>query len=139
MTLIKILGIIAGCALIILLIISSICGGDILEGYFKNRAGSNVKLKYSDFQKYYAVNPDRYILGEYVSTKGESYFIEFGFIDYIRYRFWRKTFSAKKQKAEDNERLAKYLRVVQRDIETKRKQSAEQYKEAADIINQIHI
>lgn len=87
----------------------------------------HAKIKFKRFLKFYEMNPSRWLLYDgYVEifepNRNEgSYYFWFGFFDYIRYEFWRKTMEVLSEKEAQRKKEAEVnaylIDVVKRDIE----------------------
>ena len=75
-----------------------------------------LQLKFSQFKKFYAINPSSYKLHDYVASKGGICVIKFNFIDTLRYIHFKKQIEKNKANARMNNRMKEYLCAVQHDI-----------------------
>lgn len=93
-----------------------------------------IKIKFAAFKKFYAINPNRWdIYGDHAACNTITYSREqfhFGFIDFIRYRWWFKGYKKRKRIEKENEIMKKMLDSVKRDIE-KTEREAKRYQEKA--------
>lgn len=92
------------------------------------------KIKFTQFQKFYSVNHDRWNLdSDYVScyTNKQNYVcLRFGFVDYYRYKLWHRNIIKNKFKQEANKQMAEIIVSVKQDIaesEAKAKQMQEEF------------
>lgn len=117
------------------------------------------KLKFKSFLDFYSINPDSWYLGNgWVSKFSEDilnrYYnhpqplikfgcpsFKFGFIDYIRYSYWKKkkdktsrTFNKKKK---DSEAIEKLLIMVQEDIDKEKEKAQTMVNESVDTMNSV--
>ena len=76
-----------------------------------------LQLKFSQFKKFYAINPSSYKLHDYVASKGGICVIKFNFIDTLRYIHFKKQIEKNKANACMNNRMKEYLCAVQHDID----------------------
>ena len=76
-----------------------------------------LQLKFSQFKKFYAINPSSYKLHDYVASKGGICVIKFNFIDTLRYIHFKKQIEKNKANARMNNRMKEYLCAVQHDID----------------------
>ena len=76
-----------------------------------------LQLKFSQFKKFYAINPSSYKLHDYVASKGCICVIKFNFIDTLRYIHFKKQIEKNKANARMNNRMKEYLCAVQHDID----------------------
>ena len=117
------------------------------------------KLKFKSFLDFYSINPDSWYLGNgWVSKFSEDILnrdynhpqplikfgcpsFKFGFIDYIRYSYWKKnkdkinrTFNKKKK---DSEAIEKLLIMVQEDIDREKEKAQTMVNESVDTMNSV--
>lgn len=117
------------------------------------------KLKFKSFLDFYSINPDSWYLGNgWVSKFSEDILnrdynhpqplikfgcpsFKFGFIDYIRYSYWKKkkdktsrTFNKKKK---DSEAIEKLLTMVQEDIDREKEKAQTMVNESVDTMNSM--
>ena len=76
-----------------------------------------LQLKFSQFKKFYAINPSSYKLHDYVVSKGGICVIKFNFIDTLRYIHFKKQIEKNKANARMDNRMKEYLCAVQHDID----------------------
>ena len=76
-----------------------------------------LQLKFSQFKKFYAINPNSYKLHDYVASKGGICVIKFNFIDTLRYIHFKKQIEKNKANARMDNRMKEYLCAVQHDID----------------------
>ena len=76
-----------------------------------------LQLKFSQFKKFYAINPSSYKLHDYVASKGDICVIKFNFIDTLRYIHFKKQIEKNKANARMNNQMKEYLCTVQHDID----------------------
>ena len=74
-------------------------------------------LKFSQFKRFYAINPSSYKLHDYVASKGGVCVIKFNFIDTLRYIHFKKQIEKNKANARMDNRMKEYLCAVQHDID----------------------
>ena len=102
-----------------------------VDGYITNLP----KIKFTQFQKFYSVNPNRWDLrDDYVAcwTDKQQHYVglRFGFIDYYRYKSWHRSIIKNKFKQESNKQMAEIITAVKQDIaasEAKAKQMQEEF------------
>lgn len=117
------------------------------------------KLKFKSFLDFYSINPDSWYLGNgWVSKFSEDILnrydnhpqplikfgcpsFKFGFIDYIRYSYWKKNkdkinriFNKKKK---DSEAIEKLLIMVQEDIDKEKEKAQTMVNESVDTMNSV--
>lgn len=92
------------------------------------------KIKFTQFQKFYSVNPDRWNLdSDYIScyTNKQNYIcLRFGFVDYYRYKLWHRNIIKSEFKQKANEQMSEIVAAVKQDIaasEAKAKQMQEEF------------
>ena len=76
-----------------------------------------LQLKFSQFKKFYAINPSSYKLHDYVASKGGICVIKFNFIDTLRYIHFKEQIEKNKANARMNNKMKEYLCAVQHDID----------------------
>ena len=76
-----------------------------------------LQLKFSQFKKFYAINPNSYKLHDYVASKGDICVIKFNLIDTLRYIHFKEQIEKNKANARMNNRMKEYLCAVQHDID----------------------
>lgn len=101
--------------------------------------GGNPKLKFSSFKKFYALNPNRWILhDDWISCyRDDTYgtiIFDFGFIDYYRYKLWYRKRESDLKKKHNAEQLAHLITAVKKDIENTETTAQHQCEKAAIII-----
>lgn len=118
-------------------------------GYFNrnkmNDPSDEVFLSFKDFETYYNLNPNRYII-EYdydgdlkslvmVETeyKRPKFKIKFKFFSFVRFWFWCKHIN----KYEDDQKMKKVLEYVQQDIDNIRKKAEKEIREAEKIAKEV--
>lgn len=136
----------------------------IKQNYF-NQSGygdskSEIFLSFKDFIDFYNLNPDRYEIrhdedGEPCSLNireeydgydmlcrhsvkfRNKYKIKFKLFSYIRLYYWDKHKQSVKKKYRHNEDMRGMLELVQKDIDSIRKQAEKEIREAEKITNEI--
>lgn len=133
----------------------------IKQDYFNTCGGSDgsseIFLTFKDFIKFYNLNPDRYeITYDYneelsslnIKEEYEVYYIsgvrfrnkykvKFKLFSYIRFYYWDKHRQKVKKKCKHNEDMRGMLKLVQKDIDSIRKQAEKEIREAEKITNEI--
>lgn len=121
---------------------------------------SEIFLSFKDFIDFYNLNPDRYEI-EYSYDGGLSslnikeeyegydiyyrpsvkfrnkYKVKFKLFSYIRFYYWDKHRQKVKKKHKHNEDMRGMLELVQKDIDSIRKQAEKEIREAEKITNEI--
>lgn len=136
----------------------------IKQDYF-NQSGyddgkSEIFLSFKDFIDFYNLNPDRYEIGYDYGEKLRSlnikeeykgydiycnscikfrnkYKVKFKLFSYIRFYYWDKHKQNVKKKHKHNENMRGMLELVQKDIDSIRKQAEKEIREAEKITNEI--
>lgn len=135
----------------------------IKQNYFNQSSygdgKSEIFLSFKDFIDFYNLNPDRYEI-EYndgepcsLNIKEEyneynmyyqygvqfrnKYKIKFKLFSYIRFYYWDKHKQKVKKKYKHNEDMRGMLELVQKDIDSIRKQAEKEIREAEKITNEI--
>lgn len=88
------------------------------------KTGCCGKLKFKQFKQFYAIAPQKWELSDgYVCYYNGSIgsYIYFSQIDSIKYYFWKKSISKKKENNENNKVFMKTLESIQKDIDDYRK------------------
>ena len=136
----------------------------IKQDYF-NQSGyddgkSEIFLSFKDFIDFYNLNPDRYEIGydqdgelRSLNIKEEydghdmycrpsvefrnKYKVKFKLFSYIRFYYWDKHKKNVKEKHKYNEDMRGRLELVQKDIDSIRKQAEKEIRDAEKITNEI--
>ena len=89
-----------------------------------------LQLKFSQFKKFYEINPSSYKLHDYVASKGGICVIKFNLIDTLRYIHFKKQIEKNKANARMNNRMKEYLCAVQHDIDELNQEAQEAIEKA---------
>ena len=89
-----------------------------------------LQLKFSQFKKFYAINPSSYKLHDYVASKGGICVIKFNFIDTLRYIHFKEQIEKNRANARMNNRMKEYLCAVQHDIDELNQEAQEAIEKA---------
>ena len=89
-----------------------------------------LQLKFSQFKKFYAINPSSYKLHDYVASKGGICVIKFNFIDTLRYIHFKKQIEKNEANARMDNRMKEYLCAVQHDIDELNQEAQEAIEKA---------
>ena len=89
-----------------------------------------LQLKFSQFKKFYAINPSSYKLHDYVASKGSICVIKFNLIDTLRYIHFKEQIEKNKANARMNNRMKEYLCAVQHDIDELNQEAQEAIEKA---------
>lgn len=99
------------------------------DGYYSREP----KIKFTQFKNFYSVNPDRWRIqhGDVACLTGtKKVELRFGFIDYYRYKLWRRSIIKNKAEQEKSKEMDEVITAVKRDIaasEAKAKQMQEEF------------
>lgn len=107
----------------------------------KEHSSCNAKMKFSQWLDLYYLNKTEWLLGCTCPSRcfaGQSnIYIEFSFIDFLRYTHWYKH----REKHEKNDRkdknLIKVLEAAQKDIDRAREQSSDTMRAAAEQVEEV--
>ena len=107
--------------------------------FWSESIGNSTKIKFSSFKKFYEVNPYRWNLyDDGVSCRRDGTYgtisTHFGFIDFYRYKLWRKSLDKRDREKEHAKDLAIIIANVKKDIENTERVAAQKCKEAKDIL-----
>ena len=101
-----------------------------------------VRIKFSDFEKWYAIAPKKWYCYDWQVKKiMDPYDLDiyciFGFIDSYRYMLWLNKEKEKEEKVKNNIKLAKVLSSVQEDIDNYIKEIDKETEKAKDDYEKI--
>lgn len=101
--------------------------------------GNSIKIKFSSFKKFYDVNPYRWnLFDDGVSCRRDdtcaTISTHFGFIDFYRYKLWRRSLDKRDKEKEHAKDMAIIIANVKKDIENTERAAAQKLKEAKDIL-----
>lgn len=106
---------------------------DILIGWSLS-VDHGIKIKFSAFQKFYSINPDRWTVDDdHVICHTIGWDMEdfhFGILDYIRYKLWFRKYKKGEKIKEETEIMQRMLKSVKADIE-KTEREAKRYQDKA--------
>lgn len=107
--------------------------------WWSDSKGNSTKIKFSSFKKFYEVNPYRWSLcDDHVTCRIDNSFgsisTHFGFIDFYRYKLWRRNLDKRNKEKEHAKDMAIIIANVKKDIENTERVAAQKYKEAKDIL-----
>ena len=89
----------------------------ILDIIMDSNRDQYLQLKFSQFKKFYAINPSSYKLHDYVASKGGICVIKFNLIDTLRYIHFKEQIEKNKANERMDNRMKEYLCAVQHDID----------------------
>ena len=89
-----------------------------------------LQLKFSQFKKFYAINPSSYKLHDYVVSKGGICVIKFNLIDTLRYIHFKEQIEKNKANARMDNKMKEYLCAVQHDIDELNQEAQEAIEKA---------
>lgn len=100
---------------------------------------NSTKIKFSSFKKFYEVNPYRWnLFDDGVSCRRDdtcaTISTHFGFIDFYRYKLWRKGLDKRDREKEYAKNMSIIIANVKKDIENTERVAAQKLKEAKDIL-----
>ena len=95
-----------------------------------------LQLKFSQFKKFYAINPSSYKLHDYVASKGGICVIKFNFIDTLRYIHFKKQIEKSKANARMDTKMKEYLCAVQHDIDELNQEAQEAIEKAKRVVKE---
>lgn len=96
------------------------------------------KIKFKNFKEFYEVNPERWeIYDGHVACKRvkRSLYVDhfhFSFIDWIKYKIWRRGIERREKKQSDSKATARMLESVKADIQAAKEAEAKQKQEAME-------
>ena len=89
-----------------------------------------LQLKFSQFKKFYAINPSSYKLHDYVASKGGICVIKFNLIDTLRYIHFKEQIEKNKANTRMENKMKEYLCAVQHDIDELNQEAQEAIEKA---------
>ena len=89
-----------------------------------------LQLKFSQFKKFYAINPSSYKLHDYVASKGGICVIKFNLVDTLKFIHFKKQIEKNRANARMNNRMKEYLCAVQHDIDELNQEAQEAIEKA---------
>ena len=89
----------------------------VLDIYSDEKRNKCFQIKFSQFKKFYAINPNSYKLHDYVASKGGICVIKFNLIDTLRYIHFKEQVEKNKANARMDNKMKEYLCAVQHDID----------------------
>lgn len=133
---------------------------DFFNTCHSSDGGSEIFLSFKDFIKFYNLNPDRYEITYGYDGKLSSlnikeeyegfdrfcrpsvefrnkYKVKFKLFSYIRFYYWNEHRQKLQKKNKYNEAMRGMLELVQKDIDSIRKQAEKEIREAEKITNEI--
>lgn len=94
----------------------------VTSWYKDAKSGCCGKIKFRQFQSFYAINPKRWSLGSnFVSYCGDNLY--FSMLDTIRYQLWKKKIDEEELKRYNNRHFTRVLARLQNDIDEYRKEN----------------
>ena len=88
----------------------------ICPHYFDAKACVDNKIDFDSVKKFYPINPDKWVLADGYVMYNRIKCFRFNFIDYWRYRSWRKQQKRMQKTIEQNDALAAVIKDVKNDI-----------------------
>ena len=96
----------------------------LLDIYSDRNRDDCLELKFSQFKKFYSINPGKYDLWDHIVIRRDSYEsgfttykIKFNIIDTLRYMHFKKEIEKNMVNACMNNKMKEYLSLVQDDID----------------------
>ena len=96
-----------------------------------------LELKFSQFKKFYSINPEKYDLWDHIVIRRDSYKsgfpaykIKFNIIDTLRYMHFKKEIEKNIVNACMNNKMKEYLSLVQDDIDELNQEAQEAIEKA---------
>ena len=96
----------------------------LLDMYGDRNRDDYLELKFSQFKKFYSINPGKYDLWDHTVVRTDSYRsgfpthkIKFNIIDTFRYIHFKKEIEKNMVNARMNNKMKEYLSLVQDDID----------------------
>ena len=123
----------------IVIIVSSISIFGIMldDIYCDGNRDDCLVLKFSQFKKFYSINPEKYDLWDHIVIRRDSYKsgfpshkIKFNIIDTLRYMHFRKEIEKNIVNACMNDKMKEYLSLVQDDIDELNQEAQEAIEKA---------
>ena len=96
-----------------------------------------LQLKFSQFKKFYAINPSSYKLHDYVASKGGICVIKFNLIDTLKVIHFKEQIEKNKANARMDNRMKEYLCAVQQDIDEMNQKAQEAIEKAKIEVEKI--
>ena len=96
-----------------------------------------LQLKFSQFKKFYAINPSSYKLHDYVASKGGICVIKFNLIDTLRYIHFKEQIEKNRANARMDTKMKEYLCAVQHDIDELNQKAQEAIEKAKIEVEKI--
>lgn len=99
------------------------------------------KISFSDFQKWYALVPQKWDCDwncwnrvQRVDIRG---FYRFGFLDGLRFKRWKKKRKKMRERKQEVESVARLLETIQKDIDTCREKAQRELDEATRVTRRV--
>ena len=135
MGLIDCLGVAVG--LVALMILAGLCVG-LLSRWLSHKQSWTARMKFKQWVELYYLRPkdwcledtpNRYITGKIYGSSGWVY-VQFSFLDYLRYQLWRKDTKHREIDTQRDKRLKDILELAQSDIARLKQQADQEMEEA---------
>lgn len=122
------------CAALFLVVISIA----LIAVCIDRKANDYIKVKLSDFKKWYAISDERWRLFQASAKRADNCIgVYFGFFGTIPYMIWHASIRRQKQRSIDNQRTAELLSAVQRDINRVRQEGEFELQKAKFMMDKI--
>ena len=109
----------------------------LLDMYGDRNRDDCLELKFSQFKKFYSINPGKYDLWDHIVIRRDSYKsgfpthkIKFNIIDTLRYMHFRKEIEKNMTNARMDSKMKEYLSFVQDDIDELNQEAQEAMEKA---------
>ena len=123
--------------IVIIVSIISIFGIMLDDIYCDGNRDGCLELKFSQFKKFYSINPGKYDLWDHIVIRRDSYKsgfpthkIKFNIIDTLRYMHFKKEIEKNMVNACMNNKMKEYLSLVQDDIDELNQEAQEEIEKA---------
>lgn len=109
----------------------------LLDIYIDRNRDDCLELKFSQFKKFYSINPGKYDLWDHTVIRRDSYKsgfpthkIKFNIIDTLKYMHFKKEIEKNMVNARMNNKMKEYLSLVQDDIDELNQEAQEAIEKA---------
>lgn len=117
----------------------------VIVYYFEERPSyceSCLKIKFSDFKKWYTINPDDWncydgYVDKWIKAWARRSTYYFNFIDFFRYKRWNKRRIKRRKNIANNKKLEILLLDIQADIDNFKKQIDRENEEARKTVENV--
>lgn len=123
--------------IVIILFIFGIMLDTLLDIYSDRNRDDCLELKFSQFKKFYSINPEKYDLWDHIVIRRDSYKsgfptykIKFNIIDTLSYMHFKKEIEKNMVNTCMNNKMKEYLSLVQDDIDELNQEAQEAIEKA---------